>query len=971
MKARLLLIRNYITISVFVLVSLQAKPQINKPHLQVPLLKSAPVIDGKLSDPLWQQASELSEFVNWSLDTYIKDPVSVFICYDEKNLYVAFRNSDPKAVELNKTVNPKGPRDTFLWGRNHAMVGIGHNGTYLQLMADPKGTMTDWKNNDLSWNGNWQYGASINETDWTAEFSIPLSDLGLVESGPWKELSLSVSRSYPGGESSRWSGICTLANGNSIKCSFGRWPVPVPGTNMMSFKASNFDNNATELQCELKLYALNEKPEFINQTGQGASSDLQIVINSEPLVYTYKFSLPAGGSVDEKLQFDLPREGSYFASASVLSSKGSIIRRGVDFWFTIEPNRQKINSLKGLIGESIASLKRISGPVVDNMKKEAESYYSEVLRLESMADNAWISGRWDDLTVKTDRLESDISRHLNSLRWNTLMNWNNTWDFGISLTHSVVKLKKDEYFPFPVTDKINISLAGNEYESFQLALLPFRGDLKNLQVRISDLKDKEGNLIGNKNIEISLVDYNKIDWQADYVAEKGWHPDPLIPLRDGLKIDGTDLCRPIWITVYAPAGTKPGDYKGTIEISADGMRKVTAYVECRVWDFDLPATSHLKTHSWDQIEYLADFYNLDEYPVEWYMNFCRLLLKNRFNPGSAGVNYVSEKPVKKGRYDFSRVEKVLQFCIERGLTRFSMIQMRKGLYTPKEEAEVYKFIEAYSKFLKERGWLDEALVELWDEPTDLEWPYIKERAEKIKKIDKDIRLQLFAEGGPYEFSDPSTDKYGLNDLVDIWAPVNIIESPETQAKGGEIWTYFCTLARESAPNFFIDCPAIYQRSIAWYCWMYGVDGFEHWSSNYFWRNVKKGEPMDNKWPNVPWDSRTYYYYNGEGQLVYPGPAGATYSSIRLENFRDGMEDYEYLFLLRNLLSSAGNKIDNPEINRYRQLLKPEDYLLIKNPREIKVTLENTIRYPGQPERFLNARNEIAAAIERLQKLNKP
>jgi hypothetical protein len=116
-------------------------------------------------------------------------------------------------------------------------------------------------------------------------------------------------------------------------------------------------------------------------------------------------------------------------------------------------------------------------------------------------------------------------------------------------------------------------------------------------------------------------------------------------------------------------------------------------------------------------------------------------------------------------------------------------------------------------------------------------PYIKERAERLKKIDPDLRLQLFAEGGSYDFWDKSTDKYGLNSLVNIWAPVNIIESPETQAKGGEIWTYFCTLARESAPNFYIDCPAIYQRSIAWYCWMYGVDGFEHWSSNYFWRNT--------------------------------------------------------------------------------------------------------------------------------------
>jgi hypothetical protein len=311
------------------------------------------------------------------------------------------------------------------------------------------------------------------------------------------------------------------------------------------------------------------------------------------------------------------------------------------------------------------------------------------------------------------------------------------------------------------------------------------------------------------------------------------------------------------------------------------------------------------------------------------------------------------------------VEKVLKYCIDRGLERFSIVQMKKGLYTPEEAEEVYRFVEAYAKFLKEKGWLDKALVELWDEPTDLEYPYIKERAERLKNIEPDLRLQLFAEGGPYDFFDRNTDQYGLNDLVDIWAPINIIESPETQAKGGEIWTYFCTLARESAPNFFIDCPAIYQRSIAWYCWMYGVDGFEHWSSNYYWRNVHKGKPMDQKWPNVPWDSRTYYYFNGEGQLVYPGPDGATYSSVRLENFRDGMDDYEYLYRLKELLSKYEGNITEPELNAYRQLLYPEDYLLYKFPRKIKVTLENTLRYPEQPERILDTREEIALAIEKL------
>jgi hypothetical protein len=377
--------------------------------------------------------------------------------------------------------------------------------------------------------------------------------------------------------------------------------------------------------------------------------------------------------------------------------------------------------------------------------------------------------------------------------------------------------------------------------------------------------------------------------------------------------------------------------------------------------------SHLKTHSWDDIEYLKGFYNLDEYPVEWYKRFCGLLLKNRFNPGSAGYNYVSQIPDGSGNYDFSKEQDILSYCIEHGLTRFSLMQMKKGLYTPEQAEIAYKFAGAYAKFLSSKGWLDKGLIELWDEPTDLEWPFIKERAERLKQINPDLRLQIFAEGGPYDFWDKSTDKYGLNKLINIWAPVNIIESPETQANGGEIWTYFCTLARESAPNFYIDCPAINQRSIAWYCWMYGVDGFEHWSSNYYWRNVKKGKPMDQKWPNVPWDSRTYYYFNGEGQLVYPGPDGIPYSSVRLENFRDGMDDYEYLFRLRELLSKYENDTSDPTLKEYRQLLNPEYYLLYKYPRKIKVSLENTLRHPDQPEIILETRNKIAAAIEDLQK----
>jgi hypothetical protein len=968
MKTKILPTRLFFSIIIFALMpSVVLKAQIHRPQLQIPLIKTPPVIDGKLNDAAWQRSTELSEFVNWSLDSYIKDSVTVFLCYDEKNLYIAFRNSDSAANDLHKTVNSKGPRDTFLWGRNYVMVEIGNKDISLQLMGDPKETVNDSKNNDIKWNGTWQYGASINQNDWTAEFSIPLSEFGLNAITANEDLEISLSRSFPLGESANWRGKCRLSGQTSARSQFSRWTDPVPGKNLLTFNAQNFGKENLNLICELELLPLMDKPEFINQVGQGPSSDLQLKSSSEPLNFKTNYNIPAGGTINDEISFELPVEGSYYASATVKSNDGTLIRRTVDYWFTIETTRKKLHILKERVGESIASMARLSNPLANKLRADAEKILSDIQHLEIYADTAWKSGKWNDLTIMVDRKDHELARHLHKVRWTSLHNWKSDGDFGIAITHSILKLRKDALFPQPISDKVDISLARNEYESFQLAILPFGRDLNKLTLEVSDLKDNNGNIIQKNNIEISLVDYNKIDWQAEYLTKyKGWYPDPLIPFKAGLKISGEDICRPIWITVYAPPGTKSGDYSGTISIGAAGMKNITAYVKCRVWDFDLPVVSHLKTHSWDEMSYLSDFYNLKEYPVDWYLRFCGLLLKNRFNPGSAGSNYVSKKPDKSGNYDFSKVEKVLSFCIDHGQTRFSIMQMKKGLYTPEESVQAYKFASAYAKFLRQKGWLDKALVELWDEPTDLEWPYIKERAEKLKQIDPGLRLQLFAEGGPYDFWDKNTDKYGLNKLIDIWAPLNIIESPETQANGGEIWTYFCTLARESAPNFFIDCPAIYQRSIAWYCWMYGVDGFEHWSTNYYWRNVQKGKPMDQKWPNVPWDSRTYYYFNGEGQLVYPGPDGVPYSSIRLENFRDGMEDYEYLFRLKELLSKYSNDTTNTRLNEYRQLLNPENYLLYKYPRKIKVTLENTLRYPDEPELILETRQKIALAIEQLQ-----
>ncbi len=940
--------------------------EIYKAEINLPMVKPAPLIDGKIEDAVWKECFNLSDFVVWTLDAYTRDPVIVYLGYDKNNLYVAFKNSDPEALTLLTEVPDKRIHDTFLWGRNFSRVTLSNGQTSVALMGDPKGTMADWKNGDMAWNGTWTYAAVINKEFWSAEFQIPFKDMGIDNPPQDETWSLSLSRGFPSGESAEWEGTCSFSGEISATFQFGKWPDPLPGKNSLNFKSNNTGSEKIDIECEIELIPFQDKPKFINQSGQGASSDMEFPLRDKPLRYTYQLSVPPG-IFQEDLSFELPSEGTYYATTTCFSEKGQVLLRNRGFWFTLEPNSERLERIRMKLGEAVAAFRRVNTPLIENLRKQSEALSGEIEEVKGKIDSAWINQHWNELSDQIDILENKVDQYIHKVRWSAQNNWKEVSSFGIASTHAVIKVKADKPFPGTWNNIYNFSAARNEYESFQLVVMPFGDDIKNLKIGLSDLVNVDGSRIPSKNINVSLVDYNWIDWQAAYVADKGWHPDPLIPAKEPITVPGSIICQPFWITVYVPPDTPAGLYEGTVSARSSNGESLTLEIHFRVWDFTLPVESHLKTHSWDDLDMLAGFYNLEEYPLEWYLRFCDLLLKNRMNPGSAGTHYVDQTPDASGNYDFTQVEKVLQYGLERGLSRFSIIQLKKGPYEPEEAEKVYAFIEAYAKFLREKKWMDQALIELWDEPTSLEWTGVKARAERIRKIDPDLRLQLFAEGGPYVFWEEQSKKYGLQDLIDIWAPWKLVESPETQAAGDEIWTYFCTLARGVAPNFYIDRPAIYQRLIAWYCWMYGVDGFEHWSTTYFWRNVKKGKPMSEKWPNAGWDSRTYHFYNGEGQLIYPGPDGWPLPSIRLEIFRDSMEDYEYLNILNELLEKTPGKTDDPYHQSARQLLMVDEYMLKKYPMEVKDTQEHTIRFPDQPERILDVREKIATTIEKLNK----
>ena len=111
-----------------------------------------------------------------------------------------------------------------------------------------------------------------------------------------------------------------------------------------------------------------------------------------------------------------------------------------------------------------------------------------------------------------------------------------------------------------------------------------------------------------------------------------------------------------------------------------------------------------------------------------------------------------------------------------------------------------------------------------------------------------------------------------------------------------------------------------------------------------------------------------FWGNGDGRFIYPPLAAATpgasgsepvmeppVSSIRWEMLREGVEDYEYLYLLRELFNRRRGSLSDEQVRRIETLLTvPES-----------ITTDLTT-FTTDPAPIYARRAAIAEAIEQLQ-----
>lgn len=483
------------------------------------------------------------------------------------------------------------------------------------------------------------------------------------------------------------------------------------------------------------------------------------------------------------------------------------------------------------------------------------------------------------------------------------------------------------------SDKADIQLAKNEYESFQVVVKNGKERLKDTHLEI----ELPGGKIKAVWRVVGYVPTKKPYYPVKFV---GLWPDPLLPSAN-IDIE-PGITQPFWVTLYAPDSVTAGVYQGKFKVISGEQIIKEIPITIKVADFKLPLDSHLKT--------AFDFYphvTSSRYPRgenesesiygsrinELNELFIINMIKHRMNP------ILNIDPASQAQLD--KVARYKKY----GLSNFS-IGKRGGTFDnnwPSSEEEIEKLFQLYRGYgetLKFNNMLQDTYIYTWDE-SKLHDPQVAKICSMIHRAYPGLKNMVCYHG----FWD--IEKYpDWGKDIDIWCfgigDYNEAKVNRLRVRGMEMWMYISGPGGSGEPNLAIDFDSIDYRIIPWLCWKYDLKGFLYWSVNW--------------WPFVdPFKSaaNTKWEQNGNGLLFYPGQNGPV-DSLRAEIYRDGMEDYEYLWLLKQ-------RIDEAKIKGNNDLIKQAEALVTVD----KLIVDNMRHFTKDTKMLMKRRKDIADMIEKL------
>lgn len=164
----------------------------NDYYVKVPEFSFPPKIDGRLENPIWEKGVVLDTFTQYEPQegTPPSEKTVVYLGYDKKNLYIAFRcyDSNPKAIRACLTQRDKvrGDDEVTIYldtfdDKKRAFVfkinpcGVQTDGIYNETQRRHRGGGFD--KIDKNWDTFFLSNAHIDDQGYTAELSIPFKSI--------------------------------------------------------------------------------------------------------------------------------------------------------------------------------------------------------------------------------------------------------------------------------------------------------------------------------------------------------------------------------------------------------------------------------------------------------------------------------------------------------------------------------------------------------------------------------------------------------------------------------------------------------------------------------------------------------------------------------------------------------------------------------------------------------------------------
>ncbi len=503
--------------------------------------------------------------------------------------------------------------------------------------------------------------------------------------------------------------------------------------------------------------------------------------------------------------------------------------------------------------------------------------------------------------------------------------------------------------PRPV---VNLSAARNETEGVQLVLRPLiEGGVGEVSVEVGELRGPDG----------ASIPAEHVFWSPVYYVPANEGPPEGLP--DGLRgpkpfTADRQWHYPIWLEVYVPRGSPAGDYRAPVTVHTD-RGDLKAELRLHVWDFAIPIEQHLRTsttiygpYGWreDIKKWYGDM-DYGQFINQWRPKIVELLARYRLCPSHLrhlplAYDEQKHKVVLRDTTEFDRfVQSYLalghhfdSMPVPYFYDRPSFLGAKKG--TPEYLNRITEAYRVAAEYLDRKGWLDGSYVYCVDEvvvhkhstPRDLD--LLNRVFDAIHAAHPKIKL--------FGAETPSPILRGMN----IWCiNVGCFDTDvlaEQHALGNQVWWY--NGYRDPRPGTRIAARGVDHRALFWITYKFGLDGYLIWTVN--------------RWTNNPWKqpNRSQRTTAGSHYLLYPNPDGTVSPSIRLCMMRDGLEDYEYHWLLAQAADKlrAAGKAD----------LALECEQTIKRADSFILAYDNCACL--QPNFIYDSRRLLAAQIEKAQ-----